>query len=144
LYFPRANGLSDRLAIDVSSNTYPRTAKIRSIGESSKLSVNGRVVRVYPERFSPNATVGRKCHGCPLAPRREHLEAAEFLPIVLAMNAVRHYSETIPLGKTIPVLAELAGVARSAGVVSSANSRARRSDQPSAPLRWLRRIFLLA
>jgi len=91
------------LAIDVSSNTYPRTAKIWSIGESYKLSVNGRVVRVYPDRFSPNATVGRKCHGCPHAPRREHLEAADFLPHFLAMNAVRHYSETIPLGKTFHI-----------------------------------------
>ena len=59
------------LAIDVSSNTYPRTAKIWSIGESYKLSVNGRVVRVYPERFSPNATVGRKCHGCAPTPHDE-------------------------------------------------------------------------
>src|SRR5206468_9885561 len=104
---PRANGLSDRLAIDVSSNTYPRIRilELQKSGQSAR-ATNFRstdVVRVYPERFSPNATIRRKCHGCPHAPRREHLEAADFLPHFLAMNAVRHYSETIPLGKTFHI-----------------------------------------
>src|SRR5207249_1850184 len=109
LDFPLADGLRRQTRVYVSSNTYPRTAKIWSIGESYGFRSTD-VVRVYPERFSPNATIRRKCHGCPLVPPgapTPHDESTwkppTFCRIVLAMNAVRHYSETIPLGKTFHI-----------------------------------------
>ena len=61
------------------------------------------LVRAIPSSFASSGCDFDVAVGAPHAPRREHLEAADFLPHFLAMNAVRHYSETIPLGKTFHI-----------------------------------------